>query len=1197
MKKGTYLLCSFIVLCSVNLVGSLTDLKKVIIPTVDTKFLLTDVESKEASLAFLQQEHTDLEANREKLSKVVNKEINNIRSQIDLVQDELSKKESEFLSKKLGLLNQLYHDLKTLQSLRERQVELISKQIKLLELYLQDHNFTDFKNSWSKVGGASFDDLRRLHTAIIDKKKVADSLTEKEKIAMTDLDHRRRAAAATVEAYKKIKSQREVRSQNSSLTPEQQRELWDIEEKLFENKKRLDMLRIKESEYSIELYKNQQFINDRELKILAVVLRDQKTKVCIGASEVSQAKERLEEKRKESYAIKRKYDQEIDKLDEEQKLKQKELSSFAEQAEVVVGPSLDQWSYEPIQNVEGYEQLVQVGFLNTAVRLLKNQKQELKAHLVDEDEKIGYDEIVVEVQETFHKICARKFVTDEELVQEAKTYSRYAANIKASLSSYASRLKELDSLMSSRKVALAHIEELRNDIEEQKDTLFKIKKKQYDHTLTLLKKAEDNIKKEIDVLGRIRSVYNDAMGRLDNISKLVEFILADLGATTMWYRPEHAVSWEGVKNIGSDLKRFFYDIRSYITTFSVASLLIGMRDFVSTPFTIIALLLLLGLLFLIFLYLPGVEQSLLQAGEYHTSLRIPILFCAVIIGFIRRNFIMIALGFLIAFCAYFALVSGSYGYALLYLLAIPFFIYLAHKCIYYFLKFNESHDYPFLGKEFQRRFAVVFPFLIYATIAILFLRQAFLLGNYQSDLPTILLAINFIILQISLISLVTKDQILSLIPEGTEFWNDIRSLVDRYYYLIFLFVITVIVLSNPYVGFGQLVLYVLRRFFYSIGLILLLVWLHQIVSKIASNLFFSKDYDVVKERFAHSKTWYGVSVITLFAIFTFLGAILVAKIWGWPEWLSDIDGWSDISVLLKEPLRAEQRVGVYEGVSIWNLITIVLYILGGIVAAYAFGNFVLGKIFDIFHVNAGIQNTITSIAHYIIFLTATILGFNAANLGGLVLALLGVLALSIGFVIKDPILDFVAYFIILVQRPIKVGDYVKIDDKVSGVVRKINPRSVVLRQKNSTSIVVPNSMIISKPIINWNYSRGFIAFNDISVRVAHGSDPLKARELMYKLLAENPSVLKNPRPIVRLDDIGPEGYRFTVRGYLSSRNTLDQWDIAADVRIAILKEFAQNNIKLAVPVRMIRGAKDNLSPIIEDMGQLPDDQPAEPKTK
>lgn len=294
MKKGTYLLCSFIVLCSVNLVGSLTDL---IVDTKkgnNTKILLTDVESKEASLAFLQQEHTDLEANREKLSKVVNKEINNIRSQIDLVQDKLSKKESEFLSKKLGLLNQLYHDLKTLQSLRERQVELISKQIKLLELYLQDHNFTDFKNSWSKVGGAFFDDLRRLHTAIIDKKKVADSLTEKEKIAMTDLDHRRRAAAATVEAYKKIKSQREVRSQNSSLTPEQQRELWDIEEKLFENKKRLDMLRIKESEYSIELYKNQQFINDRELKILAVVLRDQKTKVCIGANEVSQAKERLD---------------------------------------------------------------------------------------------------------------------------------------------------------------------------------------------------------------------------------------------------------------------------------------------------------------------------------------------------------------------------------------------------------------------------------------------------------------------------------------------------------------------------------------------------------------------------------------------------------------------------------------------------------------------------------------------------------------------------------------------------------------------------------------------------------------------------------------------------------------------------------------------------------------------------------------
>ena len=118
MKKVISILYSFVMLCSVNLVGSLSDITK-IIPIVDTtKLLLSNVESKEANLAFLQQEQKDLETHREKLSEVINKEIANIRNQIDVAQDELAQNDNEFQSKKLGLLNQLYHDLKTLQSLR-----------------------------------------------------------------------------------------------------------------------------------------------------------------------------------------------------------------------------------------------------------------------------------------------------------------------------------------------------------------------------------------------------------------------------------------------------------------------------------------------------------------------------------------------------------------------------------------------------------------------------------------------------------------------------------------------------------------------------------------------------------------------------------------------------------------------------------------------------------------------------------------------------------------------------------------------------------------------------------------------------------------------------------------------------------------------------------------------------------------------
>jgi small-conductance mechanosensitive channel len=160
----------------------------------------------------------------------------------------------------------------------------------------------------------------------------------------------------------------------------------------------------------------------------------------------------------------------------------------------------------------------------------------------------------------------------------------------------------------------------------------------------------------------------------------------------------------------------------------------------------------------------------------------------------------------------------------------------------------------------------------------------------------------------------------------------------------------------------------------------------------------------------------------------------------------------------------------------------------------------------------------------------------------------------------------VAYFIILVQRPVKIGDYVKLSEGVEGVVRKITPRSVVLRRKNSISIVIPNSKLITQPLENFNYTRNFIAFDDILVAIKFKEDPALVKTLLAQAVAEHPQILRNPSPIIRLNDFDARGYMFMVRGYLNSAYTLDQWDIASDVRILIVQKMRAHNIELAVPI-------------------------------
>ncbi len=136
-------------------------------------------------------------------------------------------------------------------------------------------------------------------------------------------------------------------------------------------------------------------------------------------------------------------------------------------------------------------------------------------------------------------------------------------------------------------------------------------------------------------------------------------------------------------------------------------------------------------------------------------------------------------------------------------------------------------------------------------------------------------------------------------------------------------------------------------------------------------------------------------------------------------------------------------------------------------------------------------------------------------------------------------------------------------------MRKITARAVILRRKNSMTLVVPNSLLINRTIANWNYTRNFIAFDDIIVHVDYSEDPERVKEVLYKVVEQHPNILKNPKPWIRLDDFAEYGYEFMVRGFISSVYTLEKWEIASNIRINIIKAFQAENIKIALPTRVL----------------------------
>lgn len=1143
-------------------------------------------EERRERLTALEREKSNLIATSNDFKKTIDTKIGSIERQLETVKRGLAENpDDEFLSEKQATLTECYQVLKDTQKARDELRERLEEGIKLYQDYVNDPNLGTFRkeHDLDALPPYSFEFAQGLNQSIVALGRNITSLGEQEKNATTELESRKRIVATTIDTHQK--KQKELSTlgkdeRNSDLFGfdiQKRADLLKLEEALYKDKIELEKIRLQSIEYKISFTKFRLFIAKTQQEMLKDMLRRVKSLIYISEADVSYARDELIKKKQKLFADKEVYSKEIERLSMRLKAKERELETLSKRFNVSLGADLDDLSRELKPNITAYISFFEVGSVNDQVLLLQRAKDLLEAQISLENEKLNYESVQIDIKGTFYKITSRIFGSEEERSKEAKKYDALKTEANANISSFKSKRDLVSDLLVVQKRALENISIRQTEIQGRQTTTFRGYDREFARVMQLLRDIEMSIAKQIDMLTQISGLYTDIITILTTTVQQIDFIIGELVTITIWGRPEHAISWEGIHRIVPDSEHFMRDIYTYFSHFNLKLFIEKAKaPFVRLP-DLLTFMFKLMLLFVVLIvsrkYLPIARNFLLGVSESYHGLRALSFFIAAILGFLITYFFSIAIWLVIFLGMYFYKIPDPYLYALLYLLSIPYLIYVANRFIRYLIIFNRKEGYILLRKDFQSRFEFVFSTLLYATISILFFREAFLLISYaKSELPTMLLAVNFIIFQIAIIFLIDKEQILDLIPTKNELWEWIRTQVDNYYYLILVFFVAVIVMSNPYVGFGQLVLFVLTRLVYTIILIRLLFWGQSVLKKVSSSIFFSTRDEVVRERFLYAKTWYGVFVILFFFGLLFLGVIVGARIWGWPEALTKITRLEDVIEWLKTPVLYLDRESP---ISVYMIVQLLIFIGVGIIVAFAVNRFVFGRVFDVLTVDPGVQNTVTSISRYLIIITVLILGFHSVGLSSLVVYLIGALVLSIGWVIKDPISDFIAYFIILVQRPIKIGDYIKIDEETRGVVRKITPRSVVLRRKNSIIIIVPNSVVINKSLINWNYTPGFIAFDDIIVTIPYKYDPEFVRSLFLEVLEGYPYILKSPKPIVRLDDFGEYGFYFMVRGYVSSNYTLDQWDIASNVRLAIVKKLREHNITIAVPIRILRQQSNN----------------------
>ncbi|AZG73634.1 mechanosensitive ion channel family protein [Shewanella livingstonensis] len=177
----------------------------------------------------------------------------------------------------------------------------------------------------------------------------------------------------------------------------------------------------------------------------------------------------------------------------------------------------------------------------------------------------------------------------------------------------------------------------------------------------------------------------------------------------------------------------------------------------------------------------------------------------------------------------------------------------------------------------------------------------------------------------------------------------------------------------------------------------------------------------------------------------------------------------------------------------------------------------------------------------------------------------GAIAIGVGFGAQNIINNFISGWILMWERPIRIGDFLEVGE-ARGVVECINTRSTLIRRNDGVHMLVPNSQLLENTVTNWTLidknARTFIR-----VGVAYGSDVIKVRDLIYQVIGERDDILPQPKPLVLFEDFGDNALIFDLIFWVSAVSETDIRRRRSEIRFRMYELFNEHNVVIAYPQR------------------------------
>lgn len=213
-------------------------------------------------------------------------------------------------------------------------------------------------------------------------------------------------------------------------------------------------------------------------------------------------------------------------------------------------------------------------------------------------------------------------------------------------------------------------------------------------------------------------------------------------------------------------------------------------------------------------------------------------------------------------------------------------------------------------------------------------------------------------------------------------------------------------------------------------------------------------------------------------------------------------------------------------------------------------------------VDPGIANSVHQGIGYAGMALAALVAISHVGLDITNLAIVaGALSVGIGFGLQSIVNNFVSGLILLVERPVKVGDWIVVGAN-QGHVRRISVRATEIETFDRASVIIPNSELITGTVQNWTH-RNAMGRVVINVGASYNADPQHVCDVLVRVARECDLLLRFPEPFVAFEEFGASSLDFSLRGYVADVNT--SLSAKTALRMAIHRAFKEEGIEIPYP--------------------------------